>query len=120
MNIDKILGGIMGNRIVAINENEINRLILDINDFTIKIKKIFNEMESIVDGTRSYYDCNCATRYRNSFNVFKLNFPIMVNNLLTYKRDMQNLKFKFCKQEGVLSDILVDRAKNVSAKSNLK
>lgn len=108
----------MGNRIVAINENEINRLILDINDFTIKMKKIFNEMESIVDGTRSYYDCNCATRYRNSFNVFKQNFPIMANNLLTYKKDMQNLKFKFSKQEGVLSENLREVTKNVSKKTN--
>ena len=36
------------NRTVAINENELNRLILDINDFTIKVKKIFDEMESTI------------------------------------------------------------------------
>ena len=107
------------NKIVAINENEINRLILDINDFAIKVKKIFDEMEQIVDGTRSYYDCNCATRYRNSFNVFKSNFPIMVNNLLTYKNDMQDLKFKFSKQEGVLSDMVSYEAKKIQSK-NLK
>lgn len=101
------------NRVVAINEDGINKLILDINDFTIKMKKIFDEVETIVDGTCSYYECNCATKYRNNFNDFKLNFPIMVNNLLTYKKDMQNLKSKFSKEESVLSTVLIEETKNI-------
>ena len=102
------------NRVVAINENELNRLILDINDFTIKVKKIFDEMESTIDGINSYCNCDFATRYKKSFNIFKLNFTIMVNNLLTYKKDMQNLKFRFSSQESILSNVLNDEAKKVS------
>lgn len=104
-------------KIIAINEKEIDRLILDINDYAIKMKRLFNEIESVVDETASYYECSIATKYRNNFNVFKQNFPTMVNNLLTYKTDMHNLKFKFSKQEGVLSDVLIDEAKKALSKN---
>lgn len=102
---------------VALNENEINKLILDINDFSIRVRKIFDEVEALVDETSSYYECNCATKYRNSFNTFKTNFPIMVDNMLTYKKDMQNLKIMFSKQDGVLSNVVSNETKRVQSKN---
>ena len=102
---------------ISVNSNGLNNMIFDINDYSIKIRNIFNEIESIVVGTKNYYKCNSADAFRNSFNVFKSNFPVMTNNLLTYKKDLQSLKKMFTKQENILSNLVDDKTRIVRSKN---
>lgn len=107
----------MANKQIAINSNSINRLIIDTNDYAIRLKKIFNEIEAIVDNISTYYDCSSMKYYQKSFNQFRKNFQTMSDNMLTYKADMKTLNKVFVNKEIALSQEIMDESRKIQSRN---
>lgn len=80
---------------IGINVDSIDKLILDIYSYAEKINKTLNEIASIVDDTKAFYQGENATNYRRKFDDFKTNFPIIDGNLKGYADDLIKLKNRY-------------------------
>lgn len=101
---------------VSLNEEGINSLILDINTYTTKIKKVLYDIESTMDETKYLLDFETGELLRKKFKDFKEAIPVIQSNLLTYKKDMFSVKSRFRNQDVVLSNILSQSGKSIANK----
>ncbi len=85
----------MNNNVVAINVEEINKLMLEITDISSNINIIFNKINELVEETKSYYVCSTASVMRNKYAMFNDNFKTIVNNIMSYNKDLAMLKKKY-------------------------
>lgn len=85
----------MNNNVIGINVDEINKLMLEISDISSNINIIFNKINELVEETKSYYVCSTASVMRNKYAMFNDNFRIIVNNIMTYNKDLVRLKRKY-------------------------
>ena len=85
----------MNNNVIAINVEEIDKLMLEITDISSNINIIFNKINELVDETKSYYVCSTASVMRNKYAMFNDNFRIIVNNIMSYNKDLAMLKKKY-------------------------
>lgn len=103
----------MGSNVVGFNEAEIDHLMIDILDYTSRIKLIFNKIDDLVNETRNYYGCESANIMRNHFELIKYDFNIIINNLLSYNSDLYNLKNKYKNGMDILSSEIIRSGSNV-------
>lgn len=80
---------------IAINVNEINKLMLDVIDCANNVKIIFNKINDLVSETKSYYDCTSANTLRNKYSQFNNNYNRIINSIKSYNTDFSNLKRKY-------------------------
>lgn len=85
----------MNNNIIGINVTELNKLMLEIADISSNINIIFNKINELVEETKSYYVCSTASVMRNKYAMFNDNFRIIINNIMTYNKDLVMLKKKY-------------------------
>lgn len=78
--------------VFGINEPKLDNLVLEIGEIAERIKAQFLELEDLVDGTVSFYECECGTNFRNSFAKLRQNFPIVNKNILCYSQDLVKVK----------------------------
>lgn len=98
---------------IAINEIEINRLIMDLDDYAINARRIFNQIECVVNDLNKDCESELIRKYVNKFKKFEKNFSIMSNNILSYKEDLQNIKSYFRKQQSIASKVVSEQTKKI-------
>jgi hypothetical protein len=82
-------------RNIAINVNEINKLMLDIIECANNVRIIFNKINDLVMETKSYYECVSATTLRNKYSQFSDNYSRIISSIKSYNTDLSNLKKKY-------------------------
>ena len=102
----------MNNNVVAINVEEINKLMLEITDISSNINIIFNKINELVEETKSYYVCSTASVMRNKYAMFNDNFKTIVNNIMSYNKDLAMLKKKY--DQG-MDNLSIQIKKDISA-----
>ncbi len=108
------------NGIVAINEQQINKLILDISDCSNRIKIILNKINDLVLETRSYYNCTSADKLRAKYELFSSNYNTIIQNLMSYGNDFSLLKKKCALNMDDLSVKIRKDASKMNAPTNYK
>lgn len=103
------------NGIVAINEAEIDKKMLDVIDCSNKIKTIFNKIDDAVDRLKTYYKCSSANILYNQYEQLNDNYSVIVNNILSYNSDLVSLKKKYKAALGDLSQKINVAAANMEA-----
>lgn len=98
---------------IAISESEINKLIMDLDDYAIKARKIFNQIECVVDNLNKDCEAEIMKKYISEFKKFEDNFRIMSNNILSYKKDLQNVKSCFMNQQSIASMAVREQTKKI-------
>ncbi len=98
---------------IAISESEINKLIMDLDDYAIKARKIFNQIECVVDNLNKDCEAEIMKKYISEFKKFEDNFRIMSNNILSYKKDLQNVKSYFMNQQSIASMAVREQTKKI-------
>ncbi len=81
--------------VVALNEAEIDKQMLDIIDCSNKIKTIFNKIDDLVEKLKTDYACESASTLYKKYEEFNDNYSIIVNNILSYNADLMSLKKKY-------------------------
>ena len=102
---------------VAINEDGINKIILEISDCADEVGRIFNKINDLVSETKDYYDCACASNLRKKYSLFNDNYKIILNNIRSYKTDLSNLKKKYKLGIADLSQQILKDAASIDASS---
>ena len=106
----------MNNR--GINEDAVNKLILDIYNYEEKINKTLDQISTVVENTKEFYQCESANEYRNKFNMFSANFNIINKNLLSYADDMIKLKNRYKVIDSNVANIATKAAVNMESTNN--
>lgn len=102
----------MGNNVIGINEAEINKLITEINDCSIKVKDIFHKVNDLISSTQNFYECKSATTLRKKYYQLDDDYNVVLNNLSSYARDLINLKSKYANRISNISAQTRKDAKN--------
>lgn len=98
----------------AINEDALDKLVVEIYDYASKIKSILGNMEDLVLGTETYFDCEVGINARNKFKLLSSRFAVIPDNIVSYAEDLVQVKTSYYK----ISDDLTAMANN--SKSNLQ
>ena len=106
------------NDIIAINEAEINKIMLEIIDCSNKVKSIFNSIDDQVEKLKANYSCSSATTLYKQYENFNDNYPIIVNNILSYNEDLTALKKKYITNFGDLSEKIRAKASKIEASND--
>lgn len=73
----------MGSKeLVGINEDKIDKLVLDIYDYIERINGTLNSIENEINNTASCFDCDSGRELRSKFNNQKPMFSVINDNLM--------------------------------------
>lgn len=98
---------------MSLNENEINKLMTEVLDYSAKLRVKFNSINDIMYDTINYYDSNNATDLRNSYNLYKSDLELMISNIMSYNTDLANLKSRYKSNLSTISDQIKKDAADV-------
>lgn len=96
------------------NEQMIDKMILDIYDYADRINSIFNSIEDIIVGSSNYFVDDVANDFRYKFEQLKLNFPIVNYNIKSYADDLVKVKRSFSTATSDLTNIVKKKTNEVS------
>ena len=82
---------------VGINEQKIDKLVLDINNYAERINNVLNNMEDLVNSTNSFFLEEVGNEFRNNFKQLSSNFPTVKTNILSYSQDLIKVKLNYQK-----------------------
>ena len=82
-------------RQTGINEEKLNKLILDIYDYSEKINNTLNHISEIVMKTKNCYNSKEAELYRKMYDDYKTNYVNIIKNINSYADDLLTLKRKY-------------------------
>lgn len=97
----------------GINEEKLDKLVIEIYDYADKIKLLLNEVDDLVAETNNFYICDNGNDFRNKFNTLKTNFTIVNGNIISYAEDLVNAKISFQKIDSDMSIKTREEAKKV-------
>lgn len=96
---------------VMINTDTLDFQVYVINDYSLKIKKVLNDISEEMSNALKYYDCESGKMLMKKFNIYKENFNIIYRNLLTYKKDLRTIKLKYVREQNILSNMFIEKSK---------
>lgn len=80
---------------IAIREEKLKKLILEIYDLRDKASKIFNDLEITVSSSANYFNSDDGEKYREKFKLLSQNFPTILSDIESYGQDLEKVILKF-------------------------
>ena len=77
---------------IYVVESEINKHMMNIMDSSSKIKAILSKIDDQMANLKSYYSCAAANKLYSQYEQFNDNYAIIVDNILSYNKDLMSLK----------------------------
>ena len=81
--------------ISGINEEGLDKLILDIYNYAESMHKVFNNIENTIDDTNNFYQDETGINMRVKFNEFKKNLDIAYDRLIKNATYLSNIKMYY-------------------------
>ena len=108
----------MGNDNVqsAINEDLIDRLILNLGEYAERSNKIINEINTLAADTKNYYDCENGDKFRTKCEQITSEKNTLNKNILSYTNDLVKLKAHFARISTEASAIIKAAESKVDGK----
>ena len=110
----------------AMRTNDFDTLILELNDLVDKISFILRQIEMDMYETEEYFTGEVANSIRNKFKTYSIQNQTLINNLLSYPKDLMNVKISMYDNDSKtvtslneFSSKFVAEAKNVSYKEEI-
>jgi len=82
----------MNQDIQAINENNLENLIVNLTDLSVTISEYLNDMSKLIFETSEYFQGEASEAVRSKFSEIELEFPTLIRNLESYKDDFIKIK----------------------------
>ena len=76
----------------GINDQKIDKLILDIYEINEKVRKTLDQISETMEKTKTSWKSSEANQLRNTYDNFKTNYNIIVKNINSYAEDFTKLK----------------------------
>ena len=103
------------NNFIGFNVDTINLTIRSINEYSTRLKNILNEIDETMKKINKSYDCESGKDLFDSYENLSNCFPVICSNMLSYKKDLQELKLRYSRESTILSDILAQKKAKVNA-----
>ena len=87
----------MDANVVGINEQKIDKLVINVNNYVERIINVLNNMEDLVNSTEVFFQEEIGNEFRSNFKQLSSNFPIVKTNILSYSHDMIQVKLNYQK-----------------------
>lgn len=84
-------------QLAGINEGNIDIVIRKLQDDLDKLLSKFNQLDIIVDSTSSFFESTYADTFRTNYKVYRDNYQIIKNNILSYIDDLVAVKANYKK-----------------------
>ena len=104
-----------GENIKGIVVAELDKQMLSIIDCSNKVKAIFSKIDDQMELLKKYYSCAGADILFKQYEEYNENYPIIVENLLSYNADLMSLKKSYASTYSELSQKLTSKAANAIA-----
>lgn len=91
--------------LIAINEEKLKALILEIYEYRDKVSKILDDAEILADSTKLFYDSEDGEKFRQRFNKFSTNFSTFIKNIQSYGEDLNVMLTKHKQMQNKVVDI---------------
>lgn len=88
----------------GIDEIRLDKLIQRILNNVEQLERRFNQLDSTIDRTKSFYKSDSASKYRNSYNDLRYNYNLVKKNILSYVNDLTKVKSKYKSFETLATD----------------
>lgn len=102
--------------LVGVNEDKIDKLVLDVYDYIERINNVLNNIENEMDKTASCFDCSAGRDLRSKFNEQKSVFPIIRENFMKDAEFLIKVKSKTIDLSKELSGKIKSSASGVEVK----
>ncbi len=83
------------NKTSGINEILVDKMINDIVATSDRVSNILNQLDELIQESKTFYNCESSTVFYNNFNQFANNFKILKKNILSYSEDFANVKSNY-------------------------
>lgn len=95
----------MNHDLSGINEDGMDKLILDIRYYQNRLIHIFQQMTEVMEQTSTYFIGPYGDNVRNRFQIIRSQFPVIQNNLDNYIADLLKVKNQY---QNISSDIAIE------------
>ena len=99
--------------LISINEEGIDRLVLDLYDHFEKINSILNQVNDLIYDSKSYFNCSANDELLKQYSEMKLNIDNFKENVSSYSVDLIKVKNKFRQKASVLSTMIRQQATKI-------
>ena len=82
-------------KIIAINEQGVNAIMMDVLNCCNDIKVIFNRIDDLMNDAKVYYKCQSSSTLFSKYALFNNNYIIIIKSIMSYNQDLTNLKRKY-------------------------
>ncbi len=100
----------------AINEQLVERLILNLGDYAERSNKIINDINSLAADTKSYFECDAGNKFRSKCEQITSEKNTLNKNILSYTNDLVRLKAHYEKISSETAAILKSAESQVEGK----
>ena len=108
-----MIGGMNINNFGGINEENLDKLVIDFFNYTETIKKIFDNINEITDKLENHFQSECGLEFKLKIENLKLSFVLAQEKLAKYVEELSNVKLKFQDFSSDLSASIIKKSENL-------
>lgn len=90
----------------GINEEKIDKLVIDLYSYSDRVKEILSEVELTMSKIKEIYVSEYAKELESLMPLYKQKFNIINQNILSYSDDFIHVKELYKKREQNMADIM--------------
>ena len=85
----------MQENVNGINEEKLDKLIIDISNYADSINNTLNSIDELVSGIQKEFECTNSKKFRDHFLELRNNFKTVNKNILSYVTDLAKVKISY-------------------------
>jgi uncharacterized protein YukE len=89
----------------GISVTGIDRLILDLYDYSEKCNMLCNEIREMISSTKNYYNTEDGNEFRKKYENYNLGTEKLNKNILSIVSDLNKVKSNYLKRDKKSADI---------------
>lgn len=105
--------------IEAVNERDLDSLVVEVLDFLDHYSEIFNKIDNEVYTLPEHYKGPSCDEFIKSYNEFRKNYCIFLNNVKSYSEDLTELSIKMKENINYLAELYKKYADEIRLKEKL-
>lgn len=106
--------------LISINEEGIDRLVLDLFDHSERINNILNQINDLILDSKNYFKCQANDELQKTYSDMKLSINNFKANIATYSNDLIKVKSKFRNASSELTTEIKKETTNIQSMDDVR
>lgn len=104
--------------LISINEDGLDKLALNIYDYSEKINNIFNQIDDLMVQSKDYFDCQLNNDIRIKYQNIKDSIKNVKSNISSYSTDLIKVKNAFRNNAEIIANDIRKEISNIQSNYN--